>query len=75
MVVDGKSYVAITNFGTQPTFGSDKLVIESHLKDFDSDIYGFEILIIFEDYIRDIYMFSDIDDLKKQLKKDMETLR
>ena len=75
VVVDGKSYAAITNFGTQPTFGSDKLVIESHLKDFDSDIYGFEILIIFEDYIRDIYMFSDIDDLKKQLKKDMETLR
>ncbi len=74
VIVDGKEYKAITNYGTQPTFNADSLVVESHLKDFSADIYGKEMIVIFDDYIRDIVKFYDLLDLKKQLEKDMEVL-
>lgn len=75
VIVDGKEFKAITNYGTQPTFNADSLVVESHLKGFSSDLYGKEIIVIFDDYIRDIVKFYDIADLKKQLEKDMEVLK
>lgn len=74
VIVDGKEYKAITNYGAQPTFGENTVVSESYIKDFDDDIYGKEITIIFDDYIRDIFKFYDIENLKSQLKKDMELL-
>lgn len=72
--VQGKEYKAITNYGSQPTFNEDSIVLESHIKGFDRDIYGEEITVIFDDYIRDIVRFYDTDNLVKQLKKDMECL-
>lgn len=74
VMAESKVYKAITNFGAQPTFSSDEVVVECHLKDFDGDLYGKEITVIFDDYIRDIVKFYDIDELKKQLTKDMEAL-
>lgn len=74
VIVDGREYKAITNYGTQPTFNSYDTVIESHLKDFDEDIYGKTVIVIFDDYIRDISKFFSVDELKRQLEKDMEVL-
>ena len=65
---------AITNYGSQPTFNEDSIVLESHIKGFDRDIYGEEITVVFDDYIRDIVRFYDTGNLVKQLKKDMECL-
>ncbi len=72
--VQGKEYKAITNYGSQPTFNEDSIVLESHIKGFDRDIYGEEITVVFDDYIRDIVRFYDTGNLVKQLKKDMECL-
>lgn len=72
--VQGKEYKAITNYGSQPTFNEDSIVLESHIKGFDRDIYGEEIIVVFDDYIRDIVRFYDTGNLVKQLKKDMECL-
>ena len=69
-----KEYKSITNYGEQPTFGQVKTVIETHIKDFNGNLYGKDIIIIFDDYIRDIEKFSDTRKLKEQLLKDMEVL-
>ena len=40
-IVEGVAYPSITNIGTRPTFESgEETVIETHLLDFDKDLYG-----------------------------------
>lgn len=70
VVINGKSYDAITNYGARPTFNLGEVLTESYVKDFDGDLYGKVITVIFLDFIRDIEKFYDIDKLKEQLEKD-----
>lgn len=74
VVVDGRTYAAITNYGAQPTFNQSNVVVEAHIKDFSRDVYGKVITVIFDGFIRDIIKFSNIEDLRLQLKKDLEAL-
>lgn len=73
--VDGKKYRAITNIGIKPTIGgedSDRIIIESHLYDFDRDIYGKEVTVSILDFHRPEMKFPSLDALKDQLKKDVK---
>lgn len=45
-------------------------VIETHIFDFDEDIYGLDIELTFEAFIRDEMKFSSVEELKKQLEID-----
>lgn len=72
VIVDGHTYAAITNYGSQPTFNQFDVVVESHIKSFSRDVYGKVITVIFDGFIRDIVKFSDVEDLRLQLKKDLE---
>lgn len=69
--VAGVQYTGITNFGTQPTFDSDRVILETYISGFDGDIYGSEITIEFIDYIRDIQKFDGVEQLAEQIKKDL----
>ena len=71
-------YKSVTNVGYNPTFiGSDgknrPLKVESHILNFNKDIYGEEIEIFFEQFIRPEIKFSDIEALKSQIKHDINT--
>ena len=70
--VDGKEYLSIVNCGNRPTFNVDARVIESHLIDFDGDIYGKQIEICFLEYLRDIKKFESKIKLIEQLSIDIE---
>lgn len=69
-IIDGIKYEAITNYGARPTFGLNEVLTETYLKGFDGNLYDKVITIVFDDYIRDIAKFYDIEELKKQLEKD-----
>ncbi|MFA7637078.1 MAG: bifunctional riboflavin kinase/FAD synthetase [Monoglobales bacterium] len=71
----GKSYSSITNVGTAPTFNEDNLIIESHILDFEKDIYSQNITIEFISLIRPQKKFPGPDELVCQLKKDTEARR
>ena len=45
-------------------------LIETHIFDFDADIYGHDLEVSFVAKIRDEVLFSSFEELKKQLKKD-----
>ncbi|MCQ2169939.1 MAG: riboflavin biosynthesis protein RibF [Bacteroidales bacterium] len=45
-------------------------VIETHIFDFDDDIYGLDIELTFESFIRDEMKFSSVEELKNQLRID-----
>lgn len=68
--IDSKIYHSITNVGHHPTIDNLKSNIETHIFDFDKDIYEKEIKVIFLKRIRDITKFDSIDLLKNRLEKD-----
>jgi riboflavin kinase/FMN adenylyltransferase len=69
-----KNYYSVTNIGINPTFGDVKtLQVETHIMDFDKDIYGEEIQVEFIKRLRDEKKFSSVDELKLQIALDVKT--
>ncbi|MFA6676114.1 MAG: bifunctional riboflavin kinase/FAD synthetase [Bacteroidales bacterium] len=71
--IQGKKYKGVCNIGLRPTvnMGNEK-TIETHILDFNEDIYGLDIKIDFLDKIRDEKKFADREKLKKRISKDKE---
>lgn len=70
--VDGIKYKSVINVGNNPTFGADKITIESHILDFNQDIYDKVITAEFVKRLRGDIRFSGIDELIKQINADIE---
>lgn len=68
------TYPSIINFGARPTFGVEQKKTEAYLHGFDGDLYGKTVRIFPTDFLRPIVKFASADELKGQLKKDLETL-
>lgn len=69
----GEVWAAATNIGVRPTVETDGEVrIEAHLIGFDGDLYGQEIEVAFVARIRPERRFASLDDLKSQLRADVE---
>lgn len=68
--VGGKTYKAIVNYGSRPTFGLSGVLVEAHLIGFGGDLYGREMEISFDYFLREIRVFSGEDELKAQLERD-----
>jgi len=68
----GKLYKGMCNIGYRPTVDHGDLTIEVHIFDFNKQIYGEEITIIFVDRMRDERKFENLNELSKQLAFDKE---
>ena len=68
----GRKYRGMTNIGTRPTVGGTSRTIETHILDFDQDIYGLPLEIRFLRRIRSEIHFPSLDALRAQLEKDRE---
>ncbi|MCF0166711.1 MAG: riboflavin biosynthesis protein RibF [Bacteroidales bacterium] len=66
----GNSYHGICNIGVRPTVKGSGRTIETHILDFDEDIYGLKISIEFICYLRGEKCFSSMEELKKQICRD-----
>jgi riboflavin kinase/FMN adenylyltransferase len=73
--IDGKEYGAATHVGVIPTFDVDVPGIETHLFDFDRDITGSEVEVLFIEKIRDTVKFESVDELIAQIDKDCKDIR
>jgi riboflavin kinase/FMN adenylyltransferase len=70
--IDGLEIEGIANVGTRPTVdGGSKVILETHLFDFDKDIYGRYVEVHFKQKIRDEIRFQTLEQLKAQIKKDV----
>lgn len=70
--VEGKLYPSVTNIGFNPTFSGKEITCETHIVNFDSDIYGKFITVFFVEENRPEKKFNSIEELKTQLAKDVE---
>ncbi len=74
--INEKVYYGLTNVGTRPTVDVDaKLNVETHLLDFDGDLYQQELCVEFLDYIRPEFRFDSKEALQKQIQKDIDTVK
>jgi len=70
-----KTYNGVCNVGKRPTAGGTKTLLEVFIFDFDEEIYGDHVTIVFKQKCRDEKKFSSFDELKKQIQKDVEKSR
>lgn len=71
----GSIYRGITNIGYNPTVENSKLSVETHILDFNKDIYGENVKIYFIHKIRDEKKFYSLKELSSQLSKDKDSVR
>ena len=76
-LANGKIINGVGNLGVRPTVeGAEaKRMLEVHLLDFEQDIYGETMEVKFLQYIRSEQKFSSIEDLSKQIQRDVESCR
>jgi riboflavin kinase/FMN adenylyltransferase len=63
-------FPSVTNVGFRPTFDGKLLTIESHLIDFEGDLYGERIEVRLLERIRDEMRFADSAELADQIARD-----
>lgn len=73
--VDGVWIPSMTNVGGKPSVEKNHPGIETHLLDFDKDLYDREIEVRFHKKIRDIIRFEQLEKLQEQLQKDKKFVR
>lgn len=69
-------YYSVTNVGKNPTFNTgNEIHLETHLLDFNVDIYGEKISVSFVEKLRDEKKFSSVNELIQQIKADVVVAR
>ncbi|MBI3557347.1 MAG: bifunctional riboflavin kinase/FAD synthetase [Deltaproteobacteria bacterium] len=74
----GEVFKSVTNVGRQPTFNKDSEVpvaVETHLFDFERDIYGEVLEVRMVERLRDEIRFDGVENLVKQIRTDVEAVR
>lgn len=75
VTVNGEKYKGVTNVGRRPTVGTEKILSETHILDFDRDIYGENVDVRLIKFIRPEKKFSSFDELARQIKSDAKEVR
>ena len=70
-----KVYRAVTNIGHRPTFGTGEKTIETHILDFNGDLYDQEFGIEFVKRLRGEMKFDSLEQLIEQINKDVALAR
>ncbi|MBT1452339.1 bifunctional riboflavin kinase/FAD synthetase [Glaciecola sp. XM2] len=65
-----KCFKGVANLGSRPTLNGQRLQLETHIFDFDKDVYGQRLRIEFIAKIRDEAKFESFEQLKQQIQED-----
>ncbi len=67
---DRQIYNSVTYIGRRPTFHLKQKVVETHIFDFDADLYDKEVTLYFCDFLRDDAQFDSDEQLANQIERD-----
>ena len=69
-------YVSVTNIGRRPTVDDKSYItVETHIIDFDREIYGEQAVLEVYKFLRPIQKFASLKEVQKQVQKDAETAK
>ena len=71
--ISGVEHVGICNVGKRPTIGGTKVLLEVFIFNFNQEIYGEYVSVIFKQKCRNEVKFNSFDELKNQIQKDVKT--
>ena len=69
--VNGRLYAAMSNAGVRPSVDGSGRWLETHIFDFDGDLYGQRLKVWLLEKIRDEKKFDSVTQLREQLERDM----
>lgn len=76
VTVDGVIHASVTNVGVRPTFeAAGQRVVETHLFDYDGDLYGMHVRLAFVQRLRAEQAFPDAAALRRQIETDCADAR
>ncbi len=76
VLVNGKKFVGVTNIGYSPTLKTTCIKeIETHILDFDDDLYHKDVEICFNKKLREEMHFKNKNDLIEAIGKDVQQTR
>lgn len=67
---NGTKYCGVTNVGIKPTIGHYNKNVETHIFNFDKELYGKHIRVEFLKKMRDEVKFNNVKDLSEQIVRD-----
>lgn len=70
--ISDEEFEGITDIGHRPTYETDFIISETFIKNFSGNLYGHEVKVVPVKFLRDEKKFSSIDELKEQIKKDLD---
>lgn len=74
-IINNKKYNSITFVGNNKTFEDNTYSIETHIFDFNQNIYNKNIEVFFIDYVSDIFKFNSTNELKKHINNLVNKLK
>ncbi len=75
VAVEDRVYLAVTNVGSRPTVGGHHVTVEPWLLDFEGDLYGKTITVLFYKFLRREEKFASLEILKEEICKNAEQTR
>ena len=74
---DGETewHAGVANLGKRPTFDGIGVNLETHIFDFDEDIYGRHARVAFVEHLRAERKFNGLDEIKAQIARDSAQAR
>ena len=73
--VDGTRYMSATNIGKNPTVNGNKLTLETHLLDFDGDLYGKWLRVAFVERLGEERTFGNLAELQAYIQESIARAR
>jgi riboflavin kinase/FMN adenylyltransferase len=74
-IAGGRGYGGASSYGIRPTLGTREPVLETHLFDFEGDLYGSLVEVIPLRRLREERRFPSLDSLKAQIAEDCRQAR
>ena len=73
ILIDGQSYISVTNIGRRPTVDEEAYrTVETYIIDFDKEIYGEHAVLEVYKLLRSVQKFESLKEVQKQVQKDVE---
>jgi len=67
---DGSMHKAVTNIGNRPTFDGTRLTVETHIFDFEGELYGERLTLEFYSFLRPEQRFETPELLRQRIAQD-----
>lgn len=68
-------YDGVANLGIRPMYEAPEPLLETHLIDFNGDLYGAHVAVELIAYLRPEAKFGSVEELKAQIARDVEAAR